>query len=68
MTPEIKKRIKQIQRGEVPEGYKKTRAGIIPAEWQEKDLSDVLKKQTKKNADNSVNNVLTNSATRDRVF
>ena len=64
MTPEIKKRIKQIQRGEVPEGYKKTRAGIIPAEWQEKDLSDVLKKQTKKNADNSVNNLLTNSATR----
>lgn len=64
MTPEIKNRIEQIRRGEVPEGYKKTRAGIIPVEWQEKDLSDVLKKQTKKNADNSVNNVLTNSATR----
>ena len=64
MTPEIKNRIEQIRRGEVPEGYKKTRAGIIPLEWQEKDLSDVLKKQTKKNADNSVNNVLTNSATR----
>lgn len=64
MTPEIKNRIEQIRRGEVPEGYKKTRAGIIPVEWQEKDLSDVLKKQTKKNADNSVNNLLTNSATR----
>ena len=33
MTPEIKQRIEQIQNGEIPEGYKKTRAGIMPYEW-----------------------------------
>lgn len=33
MTPEIKKRIEQIRCGKVPEGYKKTKAGIIPRDW-----------------------------------
>ena len=33
MTPQIKQRIEQIRRGEVPEGYKRTRAGIIPSDW-----------------------------------
>ncbi len=33
MTPEVKQRTEQIQRGEVPEGYKKTKVGIIPDEW-----------------------------------
>ena len=33
MTPQIKQRIEQIQRGEVPDGYKKTKVGIVPAEW-----------------------------------
>ena len=33
MTPQIKQRIEQIRRGEVPEGYKKTRAGIMPLGW-----------------------------------
>jgi len=28
MTPEIKNRIEKIGRGEVPKGYKKTKAGI----------------------------------------
>lgn len=33
MTPEIKRRIEQIRRGEVPEGYQKTRDGIFPVDW-----------------------------------
>lgn len=33
MTPESKQRIEMIRRGEVPEGYKSTYAGIIPKNW-----------------------------------
>lgn len=42
MTPEIKQRIEQIRRGNVPEGYKKTRAGILPADWDVYMLGDCL--------------------------
>lgn len=42
MKPDIKQRIEQIQRGEVPEGYKKTKAGIMPEDWEEKILSHLL--------------------------
>ena len=42
MTPEIKQRIEQIRRGEVPEGYIKTKAGVVPAEWEEVRIGDVL--------------------------
>ena len=35
MTPQIKQRIEQIRCGEVPEGYKKTKVGIVPNEWKE---------------------------------
>ena len=42
MTPEIKNRIEQIQRGEVPEGYKKTRVGIVPEEWVEDTLDSYI--------------------------
>lgn len=41
MTPEIKQRIAQIQRGEVPEGYKKEKNTIIPNEWREYKLGDI---------------------------
>ena len=34
MTPEVKQRIKRIRQGEVPEGYKKSKVGIIPDIWQ----------------------------------
>ena len=63
MNETVKCRIEQIKRGEVPEGYKKTKVGIVPEEWEIKQLSQVLKKQTRKNTDNSIHNVLTNSAT-----
>jgi len=39
MTPEIKTRIEQIHRGEVPEGYKKGKLGIVPDEWENVEFS-----------------------------
>ena len=42
MTPQIKQRIEQIQRGEVPEGYKRTKAGVVPNEWNEECLGKYL--------------------------
>lgn len=62
MKPEIKQRIEQIKNGIIPEGYKKTKVGMIPVEWEIKKLSDVLHKQTQKNTENLIHNVLTNSA------
>ena len=64
MTPQIKQRIEQIRRGEVPDGYKRTKVGLVPEEWKIKRLAQVLRKQTCKNTDNAIHNVLTNSATR----
>ncbi|MCI6923697.1 MAG: restriction endonuclease subunit S [Oscillospiraceae bacterium] len=63
MNEVVKHRIEQIKQGEVPSGYKKTKVGIVPEEWEVKQLSQVLNKQTRKNIDNSIHNVLTNSAT-----
>ena len=63
MTQEIVKRLEEIQNGEIPEGYKRTKAGIIPEKWEIKKLSDILKKQTQKNTNNEIQNILTNSAT-----
>ena len=42
MDSEIKKRIAQIRRGEVPERYKKTKYGILPADWTVYILGDCL--------------------------
>lgn len=41
MTPEVRDRIEQIRHGNVPEGYKKTRSGIVPTEWTETCLGDI---------------------------
>lgn len=43
MKPEIKERVEKIRKGEVPEGYKKTKVGIIPEEWDIKELSFLAK-------------------------
>ena len=51
MTQEIQKRIEQIRRGEVPEGYKKTKVRIVPADWQEHKLSHYLTVNNDKNTD-----------------
>ena len=42
MTPKIKQRIEQLCRSEIPEGYKKTKAGILPADWDVYMLGDCL--------------------------
>ena len=42
MTPEIKQRIEQICRGEVPEGYKKGKLGVVPEEWEETSFSTLF--------------------------
>ena len=47
MKAEIKKRIEVIRRGEVPEGYKRTKVGIVPEEWEEGRLQNVLRLETR---------------------
>lgn len=42
MISEVKQRIEQIRRGEVPERYKKTSVGIMPSEWKEDTLDKYL--------------------------
>lgn len=41
MRPEIKERIATINRGEVPEGYKRTKVGVIPQDWSLKRLAEL---------------------------
>lgn len=41
MTEKNKKIIEQINSGIIPEGYKKTKVGIIPMEWDLKYLGDI---------------------------
>ena len=41
MRPEGKERIEQIRHGNVPEGYKKTAAGIMPITWRQVRIGDV---------------------------
>lgn len=47
MTPEIKQRIEQIECGNVPEGYQKTKAGILPADWDVHMLGECLSRVEK---------------------
>lgn len=42
MTPEIKNRIDQIRRSEVPEGYRKGKLGIVPDEWKDAAFSTLF--------------------------
>ena len=44
MTPEVKDKIEQIRNGKVPEGYKKTKAGILPADWTVCTIGDCLER------------------------
>ena len=51
MTPQVKQRIEQIRRGEVPEGYKRTKAGIMPLDWcseKEYKAKNIFKSVTNK--------------------
>ena len=42
MNLNIRQRIEQIKKGEIPDGYRYTRAGICPSDWRKGVLSDVL--------------------------
>lgn len=61
MTSIVKQRIEQIQRDEVPEGYKKTKVGIVPIEWEETRFKKMFSRLSRKNKENN-DNVLTISA------
>jgi len=41
MRQEIKERIEKIKKGQVPNGYKRTKIGIIPQEWEVEKLGDI---------------------------
>lgn len=43
MTSEIKQKIAQIRRGEVPEGYRKAKDGIFPVDWHVQKMNQWLK-------------------------
>ena len=44
MKSEVRQRIEQIRRGEVPRGYKKTKAGILPVDWNIYLIKDCLER------------------------
>jgi len=44
MKNEIKQRIDAIRRGDVPVGYKKNKAGILPESWKVQFISDCLER------------------------
>ena len=52
MTTEIKTRIAAINSGKVPKGYKKTKVGIVPVEWDRYKLSDISDELTEKAGNN----------------
>mgnify|MGYP001279742408 CR=1 FL=1 len=41
LNAEIKERVEMIQRGEAPKGYKKTKVGIIPEDWEVERLKNM---------------------------
>ncbi|MDD4036516.1 MAG: restriction endonuclease subunit S, partial [Bacilli bacterium] len=43
MNAEMKERIKMINKGGIPTGYKKTKVGIIPEDWEERKLDEISK-------------------------
>lgn len=61
MTNEIKKLIRQIQCGEVPKGYKTTKIGTVPKEWQEIRFKKMFSRLNRRNGQGNTN-VLTISA------
>lgn len=44
MTPEVRDRIDQIRQGIVPEGYKKTKSGILPEGWSVRTIAECLER------------------------
>jgi len=63
MTPEVKKRIEQIQQGIVPKGYKKTKTDIVPADWKESPIGEYIREYTEKTTIPNQYPVLTSART-----
>ena len=42
MAPEVRDRINALRRGIVPEGYKRTRHGVLPKDWQIQIIDECL--------------------------
>ena len=61
MNSIIKTRIEEIKSGKVPRGYKKTKIGIFPVEWEEKKFKTMFYRLQRKNEECNTN-VLTISA------
>ena len=61
MTPDIKQRIEQIKKGKIPNGYKSTKLGIVPEDWEVVQLKDKFNRLSRKNTEGNTN-VLTISA------
>lgn len=61
MNSQIKQRIEKIKNGKVPDGYKRTKAGIVPNDWKECLFKEMFTRVTRKNQENNTN-VLTISA------
>ena len=49
MEQTIQQRIADIQRGDIPAGYRKTKLGIIPADWSTPELNSVLTENKERN-------------------
>ena len=61
MKTTIKRRIEQIKRGEVPPGYKKTKVGVVPKEWDYVKLEPYLVQHHEVSECNNQYPVLTSS-------
>ena len=48
MKQDIKDRIEHIKKGQVPQGYKTTKLGIIPQEWEVAPMSKIFKEVSNK--------------------
>lgn len=46
MTDTIERQINHIRNGQIPIGYRRTNAGIIPSTWETKPLSSIVEKIT----------------------
>lgn len=51
MRADIKERIEQIREGKIPEGYKKTKLGVVPTEWKKIEFRELFEEQKERTSD-----------------
>lgn len=61
MRPEIRKRIEMIRRGEVLDGFTKTKIGILPTDWKAVHIANCISEHTQKTTISNQYPVLTSS-------